>query len=473
MATFTPFQQPYCQLGGQFFRPCQPEPLNNAVWVARNEALIAEHQLNFNDNELLRLASGQLDDSLTPIAQKYTGHQFGYYNPDLGDGRGLLLGQGSQVDGLAYDWHLKGAGRTPFSRGGDGRAVLRSCIREYLASEAMAGLGIPSSRALTVVSNDETVWREGAEPRAALLRLTPSHIRFGHFEWAAQLGASASKKLADYVIEQHFPKLADTAEPYSALLTEIVTRTAKLIAQWQSVGFNHGVMNTDNFSILGETFDYGPYAFMDDCQIGYVCNHSDHAGRYAYNEQPQIGLWNCQVLAASFANLTPDTSTRDAIINDYVTTYNQHYITLMRHKLGLISEEVKDKELVAELIILMDKHALDWSCTWRELAQPFDTQFASKLGDYQAWWQAYQTRLEQESTTEDERKRLILKNNPQLVLRNYIAQQAIERAEAGDFAWIDRLRQALRNPFEVSEQWLAYAQRPDLPQKGLRLSCSS
>jgi hypothetical protein len=473
VANFTPFQQPYCQLGGQFFRPCHPEPLNNSIWVARNESLITEHQLKFNDTELLRLASGQLDESLTPIAQKYTGHQFGYYNPDLGDGRGLLLGQGSQVNGLAYDWHLKGAGRTPFSRGGDGRAVLRSCIREYLASEAMAGLGIPSSRALTVVSNDETVWREGPESRAALLRLTPSHIRFGHFEWAAQLGAVASKQLADYVIEQHFPKLADKAEPYTALLTEIVTRTAKLIAQWQSVGFNHGVMNTDNFSILGETFDYGPYAFMDDCQIGYICNHSDHAGRYAYNEQPQIGLWNCQVLAASFANLIPDTRTRDAIINNYVTTYNQHYITLMRHKLGLVSEEVKDKELVAELIILMDKHALDWSCTWRELAQPFDTQFASKLGDYQAWWQAYQQRLNLESITEDNRKSLIYKNNPQLVLRNYIAQQAIERAETGDVTWIDELRKALQNPFEASEEWLMYTQRPSQRQKGLRLSCSS
>ena len=473
MASFSPFQQPYCQLGGQFFRYCQAEPLHNAHWVARNDALIAEHRLSFNDAELLKLASGQLDDSLTPIAQKYTGHQFGYYNPDLGDGRGLLLGQGSQANGLAYDWHLKGAGRTPFSRGGDGRAVLRSCIREYLASEAMAGLGIPTSRALSVVSNDETVWREGAEPRAALLRLTPSHIRFGHFEWAAQLGPAASKQLADHVIEQHFSNLADTAEPYAALLTEIVTRTAKMIAQWQSVGFNHGVMNTDNFSILGETFDYGPYAFLDDCQIAYICNHSDQAGRYAYNEQPQIGLWNCQVLAANFADLIPETSTREAIINNYVTTYNQHYITLMRHKLGLVSENAKDKELVAELIILMDKHALDWSCTWRELALPLDAQFTSKLKDYQAWWLTYQARLDLESTSEHTRNILILNKNPQLVLRNHIAQEAIERAEAGDSAWVDQLRKALQNPFEISAEWLTYTERPKLNQKGLRLSCSS
>ena len=473
MSAFTPFQQPFCQLGSTFFRHCQPEPLFDAHWIALNEALIAQHAIAFDDKTLLNLASGLLDDSHEPIAQKYTGHQFGYYNPDLGDGRGLLLGQGSQYLGIPYDWHLKGAGRTSFSRGGDGRAVLRSCIREYLASEALAGLGIPTSRALSVVSNQETVWREGPESRAALLRLTPSHIRFGHFEWAAEVGADASKQLADYVIAQHFVHLADSPTPYAALLRQIVVSTAQLIAKWQSVGFNHGVMNTDNFSILGETFDYGPYGFLDDCQIGYICNHSDHTGRYAYNEQPQIGLWNCQVLAASFANLIPSEATRSAIINDYVSEYNNHYIHLMRQKLGLTQTQPSDKELVAKLIILMDKHRLDWSCTWRELAQDFEAQQASQLSDYQAWWRDYQARLNLENTSREDCKALILKNNPQLILRNYIAQEAIDKAESGDTQWVDALRQALQNPFEVSAQWQAYCARPSLSQKGLRLSCSS
>jgi len=467
------FNQPYQQLGSDFYRPCQPEALLSAQWVACNQTLLNAHDIQLPKPQLLALASGQLDEYFNPIAQKYTGHQFGYYNPDLGDGRGLLLGQGSSCDGLTYDWHLKGAGRTPFSRGGDGRAVLRSCIREYLASEALYGLGIPTSRALSVVTNNETVWREGPEPRAALLRLTPSHIRFGHFEWADQLGAQASRRLADYVLAQHYPQFLDAADPYASLLAEIINRTARLIAQWQSVGFNHGVMNTDNFSILGETFDFGPYAFFDDCDIGFICNHSDQGGRYAYNEQPQVGLWNCQVLVESFRNLVPNATTRSTVLNHYVTTYNQAYLSIMRAKLGLKQDQQDDKNLVAEFIILMDKYKLDWTLSWRELALPYEQQTAANLPDYQAWWSQYQARLDLEGGQEAERIARINQHNPLLVLRNFIAQEAIYNAGIGQTDWVDALRNALLNPYEVADPWLSYCQRPTAQQKGLRLSCSS
>jgi uncharacterized protein YdiU (UPF0061 family) len=233
----------------------------------------------------------------------YSGHQFGQYNPQLGDGRGLLLGEVINRKGERWDVHLKGAGRTPYSRFGDGRAVLRSSIREYLCSEAIHALGIPTTRALCIIGSKEPVQRETRETAATLVRIADSHIRFGHFEWIFHNKPTHLKDFADYVINRHYPDCATADKPYAALLNAIVNRTATLMAQWQLVGFAHGVMNTDNFSITGCTFDYGPYGFLDVYKPSFVCNHSDNTGRYAWNQQPSIGLWNLNALAYALSPL--------------------------------------------------------------------------------------------------------------------------------------------------------------------------
>lgn len=468
------FTQTYLELPSDFYTQLTPEQLDNPYLVALNRDLIQQHQITLNDQDLLNVTSGKILADMQPLAQKYTGHQFGYYNPDLGDGRGILLSQWQMPDGQRFDWHLKGAGRTPYSRRGDGRAVLRSVIREYLASEALHALGVPTTRALAIVSGDEQVWREALEPRALMIRVTETHIRFGHFEWAASQSPQHSRTLADYVIKHHYPECASEPNPYESLLKLILQRTARMIAHWQAVGFNHGVMNTDNMSILGQTFDFGPYAFFDDFKIGYICNHTDTGGRYAYNEQPNVGLWNGQVLAQAFEPLIESVEVRQNCLNDYVEAYNQHYLNLMRAKLGLQTEQPKDKLLVADLLICLDKHKVDFHVFMRSLAnldQPHDIWPTSD--DYQAWLLDYKQRLKQETLSETERKDLILKTNPALVLRNYIAQHIIEQAENGDTEIVDQWRQWLASPFEDNPEWQQWTQPPHAHLKGHRLSCSS
>jgi hypothetical protein len=468
------FIQHYLELPDDFYTRIDPEHLENAQLFALNRDLMREHQVEFSDEQMRQITSGILPEGLHPLAQKYTGHQFGYYNPDLGDGRGLLLGQWQTPSGQSYDWHLKGGGRTPYSRRGDGRAVLRSVIREYLASEALYALGVPTTRALAIVSGNETVWREALEPRAMMIRVTESHIRFGHFEWAASQSPEHVKTLADFVLQHHYPNLLDQPQPYFALLQEVCRRTARMIAHWQSVGFNHGVMNTDNMSILGETFDFGPYAFMDDFKIGYVCNHTDSNGRYAYNEQPNIGLWNCQVLAQAFAGLVDSDEQIRQCLDDYILTYNQHYLDLMRAKLGLKTEQSKDKMLIADLLICLDQHQVDFHVFMRSLAH-IDTPHESwpQTEDYQAWLDKYTQRLQLETRSEDERREQMLKTNPALVLRNYIAQHIIEQAENGDTEIVDSWRQWLASPFEEKAEWQKWIIPPHASLKGKRLSCSS
>lgn len=468
------FIQHYLELPSDFYHPMSAEIFAKPRLVALNRDLIKQQHITLSDEQILRIASGQLPNELTPLAQKYTGHQFGYYNPDLGDGRGLLLGQWQTPQGQTFDWHLKGAGRTPYSRRGDGRAVLRSVIREYLASEYLHALGVPTTRALAIVSGDETVWREALEPRAMMLRATESHIRFGHFEWAASQSPQHVKTLANFVLKHHYPQLLQQTEPYFALLQEICRRTARMIAHWQSVGFNHGVMNTDNMSILGETFDFGPYAFMDDFKIGYICNHTDSGGRYAYNEQPNVGLWNCQVLAQAFEALIPSEEERHVALDEYVISYNQHYLDLMRAKLGLQTAQPNDKILIAELLICLDKHQVDFHVFMRSLTD-LDTahEIWPQTDDYQAWLLKYKQRLTQETASETERQALMQKTNPALVLRNYIAQHIIEQAENGDKQIVDIWRQWLTEPFEEQAEWQQWTQPPHHHQKGKRLSCSS
>lgn len=415
-----------------------------------------------------------------PLAMKYTGHQFGVYNPDLGDGRGLLLGEVVNTRGEAWDLHLKGAGKTPYSRFGDGRAVLRSCIREYLGSEAMHSLGIPSTRALCIVGSDEPVLREKTEYGAMLLRVADTHVRFGHFEWLFHSGQlELLRILADYVIEKHFPELAQGPDRHARFFAEVVRRTARLMAFWQLVGFAHGVMNTDNFSITGTTFDYGPFGFLDACEPGFICNHSDYHGRYAWNQQPSVGLWNLNALAGALSGLIG----KDALVaalQGYEGELLSTYALGLRQKLGLRTEQAGDQELASGFLELLARNGADYTRSFRALSQVKSDASLPALRDdfvdreaFDAWLRRYRDRLRAENSDDRERARRMDAVNPKYVLRNYLAQVAIDKAEAGDYSEIEKLRRLLGHPFDEQPENAPYADLPPDWGRHLEISCSS
>ncbi len=473
--------QDYTQLPPDFYSHQQPEPQTNAQLVIQNEALLSQLDCKLNTSELLDLTAGTLRQvDCQPIAQKYVGHQFGYYNPDLGDGRGLLLGQWHDSNNQAWDFHLKGAGRTPYSRQGDGRAVLRSCIREFLASEALFGLGIPTTRALTIATSSETVRRETLEPRASLIRVTPSHIRFGHFQWAANQGEKHFKALIAFVIEKHFPQWLGHPFQQQAWLVfdQACQNTAKLLAQWKAFGFNHGVMNTDNMSILGETFDFGPYAFLDDYQADFICNHSDYEGRYGYNQQANIGLWNCKILAGTFADWV-DNSLLEQSLQAFVDNYYQHYRQQMLHRLGLDNTQETDMAFIVELLEKLNHYAIDYSLFFRRLAlwqtesEPAFLQLLPEPEVFSDWFNGLEKRIEQEQIPDSVWRERIEQRNPSVVLRNYIAQDIINAAQQGDTQPLHNWLKALQSPFKSHSELSEYQQPPLPNQKGFQLSCSS
>lgn len=486
------FLQKYLELPDKYYSLIQPDALDDAKLINVNHTLAAELGIDLDDEAILKMTAGQsFPDGLNPLAQKYTGHQFGYYNPDLGDGRGALLGQikraknaGQQDENPSVYWdlHLKGCGQTPYSRRGDGRAVLRSAVREYLIGEALHGLGIPTTRCLSLVKNNEWVQREQLEPRAAYIRVAKTHVRFGHFEWLAQQNDRVGLSLmAEYVIETVYPDLQDITDSqarYAALLNRIVENTAKMIAAWQVVGFCHGVMNTDNMSVAGETFDFGPYAFLDDCQIHYICNHSDTEGRYAYSQQPNIGLWNCRVLANSFSQLV-SANDIDTATNLYIDSFNQNYLEKMGYKFGLTLPAVDDKEFIAETLILLDQSSLDFHLFFLHLSQ-LETQpehFFEFVGSSKAWslWaQKYLQRIAKDD--QQQRQQLFAQHHPRIIFRNYIAQELIEEAENGQYLNISYWMKLLLTPFSQSvteELDSRYLEAPKTHQKSIALSCSS
>lgn len=479
------FDNSFARLPAPFFRRVNPTGLKNPVLVSFNQELAELLGLQVQTPEeqelLLQTMSGNaLLPNSEPLAMKYTGHQFGYYNPDLGDGRGLLLGEIHDPQGSHWDLHLKGAGMTPFSRGGDGRAVLRSCIREYLCSEAMHGLGIPTTRALCIIGSQEPVYRETVETGATLLRVARTHIRFGHFEYFSYSRDQQNLKiLADYLISQQFPDWQDQPERYQLLLEEAVKRTAHLMAAWQAVGFNHGVMNTDNMSILGETFDYGPFAFLDDYQSGYICNHSDYQGRYAFNQQPQIGLWNCQCLAQAMLPLVGEKAAM-AALEQYEDHFHEHLMILYRAKLGLEKQLEGDALLVRDLLREMERNQVDYSIFFRQLGHFRSVQEPGGARDlfidraaFDGWAERYERRLATELSTPAQRSEQMNLHNPKYILRNYMAQTAIEKAQQGDFSEVNRLLHLLQKPFDEQPENDHYAALPPDWGKGMEISCSS
>ncbi|WP_161598994.1 protein adenylyltransferase SelO [Aidingimonas lacisalsi] len=429
------------------------------------------------------MAGRKLLPGMEPIAQKYTGHQFGSYNPALGDGRGLLLGEAVTDSGFV-DLHLKGAGQTPYSRFGDGRAVLRSSIREYLAGEAMAGLGIPTTTALAVAVNEEKVMRERVEPGATLLRLSESHVRFGHFEWLYQRQRPEDiERLAWHVIERHRPLLREAEAPFEALFEDTVTRTADLIAAWQAYGFVHAVMNTDNMSLLGLTIDYGPYAFMDRYQPRLVPNHTDAEGRYAFNQQPGVALWNLAVLAQSLTPLI-DVERLRAILDTFEPRLQSTYADYMRQRLGLAEKWEEDHALVSSWLALLEKHSADFHGAFLSLVDYDGSQasFADVAAALECepdddalvqWLRHYTDRLAQEPRSRQQRHDAMASVNPRYVLRTHLAQSVIESAEAGDSEPLRTFRELLADPFTERPDMDVWQQVPSRNAPPVNLSCSS
>ncbi|AJD47889.1 hypothetical protein S7S_07365 [Isoalcanivorax pacificus W11-5] len=479
------FDNRYRALPGSLHADVTPQPLAAPrTLAARSDdclALIGLPPDEVSDTALLEAFSGErLLPGMAPLAQKYTGHQFGVYNPDLGDGRGLLLGEVVLPDGSRRDLHLKGAGKTPFSRMGDGRAVLRSSIREFLASEALAALGISTTRALCVIGSDEPVYRETRETGAMLLRVARTHVRFGHFEYlhhSDQL--DVLPQLLDYVIDLHLPALRDAENPARELFRTVVHRTAHMIAGWQNAGFAHGVMNSDNMSILGETFDYGPYGFLDAFEPGFICNHSDWQGRYAFNRQPEIGLWNLNCLAHGFSTLMRREHLVDAL-KEYEDAFHNQYLALLRARLGLAQPHPQDAELIGDLLGLMSADRADYTRSFRglcefdrhSLATPAQDEFRDTVA-FRNWSKRYADRLAQEDSQDDARAAAMRAANPKYVLRNYLAETAIRQAQAGDFSEVMRLHRLLRTPFAEQPAMQDYAALPPDWGRHLEISCSS
>lgn len=465
-----------------FYSALQPTPLHNARVIWHNAPLaqaLAIPESLFTPEHGAGVWGGEtLLPGMSPLAQVYSGHQFGAWAGQLGDGRGILLGEQQLENGKTVDWHLKGAGLTPYSRMGDGRAVLRSTIRESLASEAMHYLGIPGTRALAIVTSDTPVYRETVESGAMLMRIAESHIRFGHFEhFYYRRDIDSVRTLVDFTIRHYWPQLQHEADGYALWFQDVVARTAQMIARWQTVGFAHGVMNTDNMSILGLTLDYGPFGFLDDYQPAFICNHSDHQGRYRFDNQPAVGLWNLQRLAQAVSPLI-EVDTLNAALEGYQAVLFREYGQRMRQKLGLFSERTGDNDLLNDLYALMEREGSDYTRTFRLLSETEQHSAASPLRDefidrsaFDSWFTQYRARLQLEQVDDATRQQAMKLANPGMVLRNWLAQRAIEQAEKGDYRELHRLHEALRDPWRDRDD--DYSRRPPDWGKRLEVSCSS
>lgn len=488
-----PFDNAFARLPEHFFARVQPTPLSAPYTVSVNPQ--AAGLIDLDPAELRHpqfahyFAGAKPLPGAQPVAMLYAGHQFGRFVPQLGDGRAILLGQVRNRRGELWDLQLKGSGQTPFSRNGDGRAVLRSTIREYLCAEAMHGLGIPTTRSLCMVGSDEEVYREQIETGAMLLRMAPSHVRFGSFEvFYHRNQYQPLRQLADHVIAEHYPALTEAEQPYLEFLREVVRRTARLMAQWQLVGFAHGVMNTDNMSVLGLTLDYGPFGFLDDYDPGFVCNHSDHQGRYAFDAQPNIGLWNLSCFAQALLPLLhPDDGeaaaglARDALAG-YEPELVSAYAAGMRAKLGLREARDGDQRLSATLLDAMHKNQVDYTNLFRALGRlqvddpaadgPMRDLFIDR-GAFDAWAAGYRERLRAEGSEDSERRAHMNRSNPKFVLRNWLAQRAIDMAQQQDFSEIDRLLGILQAPFDEHPQHADCAAPPPDWARRISVSCSS
>ena len=467
---------PFFELPKEFYTLQDWQGFDNPKIVIENHLMKNALGIQGADNqELLEIFNGTKKiDSLKPLSMVYSGHQFGQYVEQLGDGRGLLFAQINSNEGL-LDIHLKGAGKTPYSRFGDGRAVLRSVIREYLCGEAMHALSIPTSRALMIIGSDEMVIREKSESAAMLVRTAKTHIRFGNFEYFHYNNKPEHvKALADFCINSYPQYFSRTKDAYEDFFRVIVKNTANMVAHWQAYGFNHGVMNTDNMSILGETFDYGPYGFMEDYNPSHICNHSDHQGRYAFKNQPYIGLWNCSALGHALSSLISEESQTE-ILQTYEENFQNTLAELYRKKLGLGLEEPEDAALIQGLLDIMESEKLDYTNTFRNLMHTLTNKISPELSSEisKSWIVSFLKRHSRETMSQEKRLELMSQMNPKFILRNYMAQEAIEAAEKNDFLLLNTLLIILTQPFEEFPEHQKFANKSPKWAKDLEISCSS
>jgi len=472
------FDNAYARLPSAFHDRVAPTPLNKPFLVAFNPdaaAVIGLEATTAVSAEFVDVFAGVTPLSGgEPVAMRYSGHQFGHYVPQLGDGRAILLGQVRNSCGERWDLHLKGAGQTAFSRMGDGRAVLRSCIREYLCGEAMHGLCIPTTRSLCIIGSETPVYRETLERGATLVRMAQSHVRFGSFEiFHHRNEVDNLRTLTEYVIEHDYPEFAGQEDRYLRMFAEVVRRTAVLMAQWQAVGFAHGVMNTDNMSILGLTLDYGPFGFVEEFDPGFICNHSDDSGRYAFDQQASIGYWNLSCLAQALTPLI-DREALIATVRTYADHFNVAVHELLCRKLGLPDPTEVDRDLWIGLLDLLAAQRVDYTNFFRVLGGDVD----SLRGMFQApeawdaWAATYKARIS--GINPADRQRHMDMVNPKYILRNYLAEAAIRKAEdAGDYREIEKLRVILSKPFDEQPEHEQYALSAPAWGKRLVVSCSS
>lgn len=461
------FDNTFRKLPPFLYENVKPTPISGAKLVHLSK-LKNDIGLDMNDTEIAKWLNSEIHlDGEQRISTRYAGHQFGVWAGQLGDGRAISLGEIVNAKGR-FEIQTKGSGLTPFSRMGDGKAVIRSSVREYLCSEAMNGLGIPTTRVLALLTGEDAVYRETVEKSALVARVFPSNIRFGHFEMCFHFKKEDElKALVDYTRKTFFNDVS-----IEDMLKEVVKRTAHLMANWQNVGFCHGVMNTDNMSILGLTIDYGPYGFLEDTVLNYICNHSDHQGRYSYNNQPSIGMWNLERLLVCFMNLVPRENLEE-ILNGYPELFESEYIRLSRLKMGLQKEEADDYKLLVQGLQMLSQLSIDYTYFWRQLAYDLKGvyDYYGQRAELIEWHEKYKARLSSEDTTNIQER--ILKVNPKYVLKNYIAQEVIEDVEEGRDgklkAWLD----VFYSPFDEHPEFEKYSMPTPPEHKDYEVSCSS
>lgn len=474
----------YVRLPKKFFTIISPTPVKRPKWVIFNEKLAEELGLEVQTLQgeagLEIFAGNRLPPGSAPLAQAYAGHQFGYFTM-LGDGRAVLLGEQLTPSGERYDIQLKGSGRTPYSRGGDGRAVLGPMLREYIISEAMHALGIPTTRSLAVVTTGEQVMRETEQPGAVLTRVAASHLRVGTFQYVANWCSTEEIKiLADYTLKRHFPAAQDDDNPYLALLKEVIRRQSSLIAKWQLVGFIHGVMNTDNMTISGETIDYGPCAFMDIYNPATVFSSIDRTGRYAYGNQPVIGEWNLARFAESILPLLHQDEEKavelaEEALSEYAELYEENWLSGMRAKLGIINSEPEDRDLIDRLLKLMEKYKADFTNTFRSLTlDRLDEGELFLSPEFAEWYNSWQARLERQEEKGEEVKALMKKSNPAIIPRNHRVEEALEAAvKDKDYCVMEKLLKVLAKPYAYSPDQEEYATLPEPSNTPYRTFCGT
>ncbi len=479
------FDHSYAQLPEMFFTRQHPAPVRAPELIIFNDSLAKSLGLNpealKSDKGVAVFAGNDVPAGASPLTQAYAGHQFGHFTM-LGDGRAILIGEQITPSGERFDIQLKGSGRTPYSRGGDGRATLGPMLREYIISEAMHALGIPTTRSLAVVTTGEGVRRETELPGAILTRVASSHLRVGTFEYVAAWGTNEElKKLAHYTIKRHFPHVEESDNNrYVALLQEVIKRQAELIAKWQLIGFIHGVMNTDNMTLSGETIDYGPCAFIDEYDPATVFSSIDTQGRYAYQNQPGIGAWNLARFAETLIPLIDDDEKKavnvaQQSLREYGKRYSAYWLAGMRAKLGLFNEEKEDELLIEELLRLMEKYKTDFTNTFKYLT--FDRLeeidlFKSKA--FKEWYERWQSRLKRQEQSKDASKQLMKESNPAVIPRNHRVEEALEAAvERADYSVMERLLNVLSKPYAHSLDQEEYEQLPPPSNRPYRTFCGT